>query len=96
MCHICDNPLHHESEPMFQAPPRRDFLKWMGVAALGLLLPGCAENTSHSMMQPSGPLGGPMGNGLVRHILSQGETVWRVSKMYAALNLRTKKINACI
>lgn len=82
MCHICNDPLHHQSEPLpQQGEVRRDFLKWMGVAALGLFLPGCGPD----QMNPNqGRIlrSGPMGNGYVTHILSQGETVWRVSKMY--------------
>ncbi len=84
MCQICNDPLHQSSEPLPQKTEgRRDFLKWAGVAALGLLLPGCGPD----QVNPSGqrvltPMGGPVGNGMVTHILSQGETVWRVSKMY--------------
>ena len=45
MCEICNNPLHHSSEPLPQKNDgRRDFLKWAGVAALGLLLPGCGPD----------------------------------------------------
>lgn len=88
MCEICNNPNHRPHESLAPAPalPRRDFLKWMGAAALGMMLPGCAETTRPSsgrvLQQPSSLRGGPLGNGLVAHVLSQGETVWRVSKMY--------------
>ncbi len=82
MCHICNDPLHHGSELLPQKNDgRRDFLKWASVAALGLFLPGCGPDE----MNPNGRrvmTSGPTGNGYVRHILSQGETVWRVSKMY--------------
>ncbi|HRK62345.1 MAG TPA: N-acetylmuramoyl-L-alanine amidase [Candidatus Omnitrophota bacterium] len=97
MCEICNNPNHHHSDPLplNSAPAlaparddsRRNFLKWIGAAALGLMLPGCTTETGPSggrvlRRPPSAIRGGPLGNGLVAHVLSQGETVWRVSKMY--------------
>lgn len=97
MCDICNNPHHHPSDPIPALPnpatrsvetdSRRHFLKWMGAAAIGMLLPGCTTPTGPSggrtvQRAPSSLRSGPLGNGLVAHVLSQGETVWRVSKMY--------------
>ena len=94
MCHICNNPAHQPSQPLeqplalhAQGVERRNFIKWMGAAALGLMLPGCGPEPGTQgrvLQRPVSPYmrGGPLGNGLVGHILSQGETVWRVSKMY--------------
>jgi len=60
-----------------QEPQRRDFFKWAGASIAALLLPGCASTPPSSYRINNQPF-----HHMATHIMAQGETVWRISKMY--------------
>lgn len=86
MCDVCGDENHLSESEDRKVEERRSFLKKLGLMATAIVLPGCATTppppvrpqlppTYHSPLSAAQPR-------TLTHTIAQGETVWRVSKMY--------------